>query len=91
MRAQLEKLAAGLNVSEEALMSRKKNEYLRLAAKLDALSPLKVLSRGYAIAMDGAGRALRSAADVNVGDALSLRLAAGSLECRVEDIHGEKD
>ena len=91
LRAQLEKLAAGLNVSAEALMSRKKNEYLRLAAKLDALSPLKVLSRGYAIAMDGAGRALRSAADVNVGDALSLRLAAGSLECRVEDIHGEKD
>lgn len=56
------------------------------AASLDALSPLGVLQRGYAIAQDASGRLLRDAASVAEGDAVSVRLAKGKLNTRVEAI-----
>ena len=87
-RARLERLGSRLGSSLDASMAAKKGEYLRLAAKLDALSPLKVLARGYSIAMDGAGRAVKDAGELNKGDRLTLRLHSGSVGCRVEDIYG---
>jgi exodeoxyribonuclease VII large subunit len=54
-------------------------------ASLDALSPLAVLKRGYALAQDEDGRLLRDARRVRVGDAVRLRLAEGALRCRVEE------
>jgi len=53
------------------------------AASLDALSPLGVLQRGYAIAQDESGKLVRDAASVNPGDAVSVRLARGRLNTRV--------
>jgi len=57
----------------------------KLAAALDALSPLKVLGRGYAIARSEDGDILTSPEQVEVGQALDLRLRDGSLTCRVEE------
>lgn len=58
------------------------------AARLDALSPLKVLGRGYAIAQRGDdGAIVRSAAQVAPGDALHIRLGEGSLEASVTASH----
>ena len=56
------------------------------AAALDALSPLGVLQRGYAIAQDASGKLLRDAAAVTPGDAVSVRLAKGRLSTRIEGI-----
>jgi len=56
------------------------------AAALDALSPLAVLRRGYALAEDVAGRTLREASAVHVGAAVRVRLAEGALRCRVEAV-----
>jgi exodeoxyribonuclease VII large subunit len=56
------------------------------AASLDALSPLAVLQRGYAIAQDATGKPLRDAASVKEGDAVSVRLAKGKLATRIERI-----
>jgi len=53
------------------------------AASLDALSPLGVLQRGYAIAQDASGKLVRDAALVNLGDEVSVRLAKGKLKTRV--------
>ncbi|HZN08677.1 MAG TPA: exodeoxyribonuclease VII large subunit [Pyrinomonadaceae bacterium] len=53
------------------------------AASLDALSPLGVLQRGYAIAQDASGKLVRDAASVNVGDEINVRLARGRLNTRV--------
>lgn len=90
-RSQLDNLASRLDSALDAAMTRKKNEYLRAAAKLDALSPLKVLSRGYAIAMDEDGRAVKDSSGVCAGDKLTVRLASGALGCRVEDVYGKQD
>lgn len=90
-RSQLDNLASRLDSALDAAMTRKKNEYLRVAAKLDALSPLEVLSRGYAIAMDEDGRAVKDSSGVRAGDKLTVRLASGALGCRVEDVYGKQD
>ena len=56
------------------------------AASLDALSPLSVLHRGYAIAQDSSGRLLHDASAVSVGDEVKVRLAKGRLGTRVENV-----
>jgi exodeoxyribonuclease VII large subunit len=53
------------------------------AAKLDALSPLAVLSRGYALATTPEGRILLAATDVLPGDAVLVRLSRGRLRTTV--------
>ena len=55
------------------------------AAALDAMSPLKVLARGYAIAETEDGRILRSKKDAYPGRRLRLQLADGDVNCRVAD------
>jgi exodeoxyribonuclease VII large subunit len=56
------------------------------ASALDAMSPLKVLERGYAIAHDSQGHVVREASAVSIDDALRLRLWKGAVNCRVEGI-----
>ncbi len=55
-----------------------------LETRLEGLSPLSILGRGYAIALDGTGRAVRTAAQVTNGDKLYVRLHQGSLGVVVE-------
>ena len=56
-----------------------------VATSLDALSPLAVLQRGYAIAEDADGHLLRDANSVSPGDQLRVRLAKGRVTARVEE------
>lgn len=76
---QREKLASGLTAS----LSRERERFAALASKLDALSPLKVLGRGYAIPQKEDGGVVRSTTDVIPGDALRLRVADGEISCKV--------
>ena len=57
-------------------------------AKLDSLSPLGVLARGFALCRNDDGDIIRSATDVGAGDSVRIRLAAGELECVVESVIG---
>ena len=61
------------------------------AASLDALSPLAVLHRGYAIAEREDGQLLRDTAAISVGDPLRVRLAKGTLDARVERIQTNEE
>jgi exodeoxyribonuclease VII large subunit len=54
--------------------------------RLKALSPERVLSRGYSITTDGRGRVLRRSTDAAVGEDVQVRLAAGRLRARVEEV-----
>lgn len=69
----------------ECSLAQEKVRFGRMAAALDALSPLKVLGRGYAIALDEEGTVLTAPEQVQVGQAVDLRLRDGSLVCRVEE------
>ena len=57
-----------------------------LTASLDALSPLKVLTRGYTAAFDGNGKVVRSVSDLGAGDTVDLLLADGRAGCTVNTV-----
>jgi exodeoxyribonuclease VII large subunit len=58
-------------------------------ARLQALSPLAVLNRGYALLYNANGKLLRSAADTKPGDPIRARLAEGTLTAKVETVDSE--
>ena len=72
--------------AQEHINAEKKHEYVRLTAALDAMSPLKVLSRGYAIVSGASGDVIKSIDALEKGDAVSLRLADGTAECEVAGV-----
>jgi len=58
--------------------------------KIDALSPLSILSRGFALCRDDRGAIVKNAADVSCGDIVSVTLAKGCLDCEVKQIANEE-
>jgi exodeoxyribonuclease VII large subunit len=84
-RARLHELRGRLRAQGGQLGARARARLGEQTARLHALSPLAVLSRGYAIALhERSGRALLRADDARAGDALQLRLSEGQLRVRVE-------
>ena len=84
-RMELDMQRANLLAAQERRVADVKHTLVRLTASMDALSPLKVLSRGYAIASGSGGAVLRRAADAEIGEKINVRLGDGSLGCRVEE------
>ena len=70
----------------ERMTGESERKFANLAAKLDALSPLKVLARGYMIGMDKDGNAVRRSSDISVGDEITLRLSDGKAKCEIKDL-----
>lgn len=66
-------------------VERKKRRYVEMTAKLDAMSPLKVLTRGYAMAQNEDGQVLRSIQQVNAGDKVSITVSDGRIMAAVTD------
>jgi len=87
-QTQLAATAGKLDPLVSRALSQRHKRFEALAGKLDAMSPLKVLSRGYAVAFDKDGRALTSASSVAVGDPLRIRLRDGELEAAVTSSPG---
>jgi exodeoxyribonuclease VII large subunit len=85
-RARFDAASSSCDAAMEFKLQEGRERLALAAASLDALSPLGVLQRGYAIAQDASGRLLRDAATVAEGDAVSVRLAKGKLKTRVETI-----
>lgn len=83
-RARFDAASSSCDAAMEFKLQQGRERLALAAASLDALSPLGVLQRGYAIAQDASGRLLRDAATVTPGDAVSVRLAKGKLNARVE-------
>ena len=84
-RLALDHAAALLQASFRSSVSDKRGRLAQGVAALDAMSPLKVLGRGYAIAETEEGRILRSKKDAAPGQRLRLKLADGDVGCRVEE------
>ncbi len=91
-RLALDHASALLLSAFRSSVAEKRSRLAQGAAALDAMSPLKVLSRGYAIAETEEGSILRSRKDASPGQKLRLLLADGDLNCRVtEDPECEGD
>ena len=86
-RMEMDMQRTRLCAAQERRVAQARHGFVRAAAALDALSPLKVLGRGYAIAGRADGSPVCSVGDVSPGERVDLTLRDGTLECIVE---GEK-
>lgn len=86
---QLDHLQHRLAAAMRAVTDRESGRFAALAASLDALSPLRVLGRGYALAQTEDGTVLRSAAQTAAGERIRVRLAQGQLVCDVAETKEE--
>jgi exodeoxyribonuclease VII large subunit len=74
-----------LAIGIQQALKKSHQSFAKIAHTLDALSPLAVLERGYAICQTEDGRVVRSSEDVAAGSTVSVRLHAGTLRARVVD------
>ena len=86
---QLDHLQHRLAAAMRAVTGRESGRFAALTASLDALSPLRVLGRGYALAQTEDGTVLRSAAQTAAGERIRVRLAQGHLVCDVAETKEE--
>ena len=82
----LGRTADRLQSALEQKLERRRRDLERLAVQLDALSPLRVLERGYSVAQNAEGRVLRQKADFPVGTGFTLRIIDGRVSARVEGV-----
>ncbi len=88
-RARFEAAYNGCNAALQQRLTTAEKQLGLAAASLDALSPLAVLHRGYAMAQKRDGTIVREAKSVSVGDSIRVKLAKGALDTRVESIEDE--
>lgn len=67
----------------KSVIMNKKENFIKNISKLDSLSPLKVLKRGYSFAQDENGNVVSSALNVEIGSNLRLKFSDGSVKCKV--------
>lgn len=82
LRVRCDKASMAMDSAAKQNIAVKAKEFSALCAKLDAMSPLKILARGYSVASKD-GRILTDSACVNTGDKINVILSNGSLECEV--------
>ena len=85
-RKDLTLLQNRLSASQERLLAQRNQRFVGCVAKLDAMSPLKVLSRGYAMAQGEDGRVLRSVSQTEPGQTITERFSDGSVSATVTSI-----
>ena len=90
-RMELAHLQQRLGDLSGALLSRRRQRFSALAAALDAMSPLKVLGRGYAVARSRDGTILKSGREVAPGDRVSVTLSEGGFDAVVERSYTKED
>ena len=82
---ELELLKNRMISAQKNFIFRKNQRYIAAVSKLDAMSPLKVLSRGYAMAQTQEGSVVRSISQVELGERITVSLSDGTLSATVMD------
>ena len=69
----------------QCTVERKNRQFIELTSKLDAMSPLKVLTRGYAVVRREDGMVLKSVRQMEPGEPIKVSLSDGSLTAAVTE------
>ena len=85
-RIDLDRIRDRLVAAQEQQLNRSRNKFIALTAALDAMSPLRVLTRGYAIASDESGKCVKSVGELSPGDNVRLTFSDGSASCTIDAI-----
>jgi exodeoxyribonuclease VII large subunit len=81
---QLNAQVSALNATVQTLLLRRRGQLEQLSGQLNALSPLAILDRGYALVFDRAGQLLKDASRVQSGDEIFARLRKGTVTATVK-------
>lgn len=87
----LELLQNRLTSAQNQCISRNNQRFIALTAKLDAMSPLKVLSRGYSMAQTGEGTVISSVNQVQCGDQIDISFSDGKVAATVTDVKENRE
>ena len=90
-RLLLDHSAQRLGAAAQQNLAGQKQRFIHLTAKLDALSPLKVLARGYSVVLTSDGRVVQRAGQVQIGDQVDIKLHQGSFTASVTQIQEERN
>ena len=82
-RLELDSIRMGLYSGSVKYLAGLKQAYIEKAAMLEALSPLKVLGRGYSITLGSDNKAIKDSKEVKIGDSVRIKLNRGVLCCTV--------
>ncbi len=74
-----------LSNSYSALLSEQKQSFASMCGKLDAISPLATIARGYSIALSN-GKPIKSKSQLKAGDKIDLKISDGTVKCSVDSI-----
>ncbi len=85
-RMDLDRFRDRLLAAQERQLAGKRQSFVKLGAALDAMSPLRVLARGYTVSLNSRGETVKSVRDISAGDRLRLRFSDGQAECLVEHV-----
>ena len=85
IRLQLDARVSLLNATVQTLLLRRRGHLEQLSGQLNALSPLAILDRGYALVFNASGQLLKDAAGVKSGDEVTARLKKGTLTATVNN------
>lgn len=83
-RLNLDFLAEKLSSAASKKILKSRENFAGLIAALDAMSPLKVLSRGYSITSDPDGKIIKKVSETKTGDKLEIRVEDGNIKCTVD-------
>lgn len=89
-RNSLENLKGRLVYAQRQKLSRKRQNFVSLTAKLDAMSPLKVLTRGYSMTENSDGQIIRSVSQVEKGSTVDVLVSDGEFRATVTDVKERK-
>jgi exodeoxyribonuclease VII large subunit len=84
IRQELDARVAAIVAATRTRLLQGRSRLDQLSGQLEALSPLAILERGYALVFDSSGRLLKDSAQVKTGDEISARLARGTLSATVK-------
>ncbi|PYG86821.1 exodeoxyribonuclease VII large subunit [Ruminiclostridium sufflavum DSM 19573] len=87
LRLRLDNEMKHLFMCNEMLLKDKKSGFAMLAGKLDVLSPLKIMERGYSVVKASEGGVVSRTEQVKAGDSLEICLKDGSIDCNVISIN----
>lgn len=83
-----------LILAHQNYLGGRRQHFIALTAKMDALSPLKVLTRGYAMVQKADREVVRSAAQVDPGERITIRISDGRLNAvvdKIEEVSHERE
>ena len=84
VRKELDAKASAIAAATRNLLLQRRSRMERLTSQMEALSPVAILDRGYAVVFDAAGKLLKDAGQVRPGDEISARLARGRIAATVK-------